>query len=106
MCGLTMNTVQGLTATFNLKQARVMAPAAAPAYFNTLAAAYAATPTGAILQAQATTFPEALIFNQPILLTLEGGRGVDYLTTVGVTTVQGSLTISNGQVIIRDVVIR
>ena len=106
MCGLTINAVQGLTATFNYKPVRVIAPPSVPAYFNTLAAAYAAAPNGATIQTQVSTFLEALTLNRPITLTLDGGKDIGYMTTVSVTTVQGSLTVSQGQVIISDVVIK
>ena len=102
-CAVTMNSVQGVIATFNLKPAYV---SAIPAYFNSLAAAYAAAPDGATIQAQVTTFRENLDFNKPVTVTLAGGKSVDYLTLVGVTTLQGTLTVSRGVLTIGDVLIK
>jgi hypothetical protein len=58
------------------------------------------------LSIKATTFTEDLIFNRGISIKLIGGRDSSYQTVVGVTTVQGSLTIIQGTVEVENFVIK
>jgi len=55
---------------------------------------------------QVYTFQENLLLNRPISIKLNGGKDSSYTKTIGVTTILGSLTIGQGRVEVRDLVIR
>jgi uncharacterized repeat protein (TIGR01451 family) len=65
---------------------------------DTLASAYTAAPTGAIIQARALTFPEELTFGGEKVIYLKGGFDAGFNTNAGTTTIDGSLTIGRGEV--------
>jgi hypothetical protein len=56
------------------------------------------------VMALATTYPEHLVFNRPRLsLQLLGGYDPEYIAASGWTTIQGSLTISDGTLTVANV---
>lgn len=77
-----------------------------PTYYSTLQAAYNAAPNGAVIQMLGLTFPQSLSVNRDISVSLEGGKSCDYSSTVGATTLQGSITTSLGTLTIKDFVLQ
>jgi tripartite motif-containing protein 71 len=71
---------------------------AVPEYFNTLQEAYNAATEGNTIQSRAIVFTENPDINLNKAVTLEGGYDCDYLSSNGSTTINGSMTISNGTV--------
>jgi subtilisin family serine protease len=74
--------------------------------YPTLDAAYNAASGEESIQAHMSTFTEDLNFNQNKSVTIKGGYDCDYLDNTEVTTVNGSMTISNGVVTIEDVTLQ
>jgi hypothetical protein len=103
-CGFTISADTSVTAAFNYVQP---ARTSVASYFDTLSAAYAALPdsTGGTIQARTYTFVENpnLIRSIPIILT--GGFNPAYSANSGYTTLNGTLTISNGCLTLENLVI-
>jgi hypothetical protein len=74
--------------------------------FAGLQDAYNAAANGNTISAQAYKFQENLTFNQPISITLDGGTDGTYLNTTGMTTLQGTLTISQGSLKLKNLIIQ
>ncbi len=70
-------------------------------YFNTLSAAYSDITNGAnaSIQLPVITLTEALLFNKNLQVTIKGGYDASG-NQVGVTSIQGSMTIQSGSVTI------
>ena len=101
-CTATMSANRSVTATFDLiPKARV---AGIP--YGTLTSALNAISVSGTLEAQALTFTENLVANTGTLVTIRGGYDAAYTTQPGNTTLQGTLTISSGQVIVDRLVIK
>jgi hypothetical protein len=73
-----------------------------PAYYSTLQAAYDSAVDGDIIQSQAVVFPEDLNVDRNLSVTLEGGYDCDYSAIMDKTTLNGTITISNGTVVIEN----
>ncbi len=69
---------------------------ATPLYFSTLQAAYDAAVDGDIIQSRAVSLAGDLDLNRNISVTLQGGYNCDYTTITGTTTLNGTLTDSDG----------
>jgi N-acetylneuraminic acid mutarotase len=71
-------------------------------YFTTLAAAYDSITSGAnaVIRLPILTLAEALVFDHNYQLTLMGGYDPLTDTYSGITTIQGSVTVQNGSLII------
>jgi subtilisin family serine protease len=93
-----------ISASFNPNQ--TVKIAGTPAYYATLQAAYNAAGSVATIQAETFTFFETLVFDMPSSVTLEGGMDSSFLTTTGLTTISGSLVVSNGMVTLNNIVIQ
>jgi hypothetical protein len=76
------------------------------ALYVSLLAAYQAAGPDATVQARLYVFEEELLFDSAKTIKLEGGKDVNYLDSVGVTTIKGSLTVRKGTVRVRNVAIR
>ena len=93
--------VEGLAADAKLG---AKLPGPTPIYAATLQDAYSLVADGTTILATVNTFFEDLLFNRPVSVSLEGGKDpADYATTIGVTTVSGSLSVTDGTVDIKDV---
>jgi hypothetical protein len=103
-CGITIHDDTGVTATFNYVQP---ARTSATSYFGTLSAAYADLPvsTGGTIQARQFTFVENPDLNRSVPVILKGGFNTAYKTNTGYTTLNGTLTISNGSLTLENLVI-
>jgi uncharacterized protein DUF1566/centrosomal CEP192-like protein len=103
-CSLTMNASTSAIATFTsnirIKLANSLATHAS------LQDAYNDANDNEIFLLQVFSFPENLNFNRAINVKLRGGKDSSYSSNVGVTSIQGSVTISGGSVDLSDVEIR
>jgi hypothetical protein len=77
------------------------------AYFSTLQGAYDNTSSSNAIQSMALHFNESPLFNKPISITLEGGYDVNYdEPNTSYTTIDGTLTISDGTVVLENIIIQ
>jgi hypothetical protein len=102
-CQVTMDSNKTVTGTFVLKPVRITTPS--PSYYSTLGGAYAQASDGNILQSREYTFNEDLDLNSNISLTLEGGYDVNYGANSGYTSLHGTLKISNGTLVLENLII-
>ena len=75
-------------------------------YYSTLQAAYDTAVDGDVIQSQASNFIENLNINRNISITLEGGYDCGYTAVTGETTLNGTMTISDGIVATGDFVLK
>lgn len=75
-------------------------------YFDTIQMAYDSATEGNTIQVHSLEFTEDVTLDRNITTTLKGGYDCDYTTNPGYTTVHGLLTVSNGTVIIENLVIK
>jgi PKD repeat protein len=78
---------------------------APPAYYSSLQTAYDAAVDGDTLQAQAVTLSETIDLNSNITVILKGGYDACYTVNADNTTINGSLTISDGTVEVQGMII-
>ena len=78
---------------------------ATPVYYSTLQVAYDAAVDGDIIQSQAAVFVENFNININKSVTLQGGYDCDYATVTGVTTINGTMTVSDGIVTVENFVV-
>ncbi|HDH06646.1 MAG TPA: choice-of-anchor D domain-containing protein [Nitrospirae bacterium] len=78
---------------------------AVPVYYSTLQAAYDASIDGDIIQSRAVVFSENLDINLNKPVTFEGGYDCDYATVAGETTINGTMTVSDGTVTVENFVV-
>jgi hypothetical protein len=100
-CTVTMDGDITVTATFNLKPARIAG--STPTYCDTLQEAHDGAVGGNTIEAEGIVFPESLTVSKP--LTLMGGYDNSYSSSNGFTMVQG-LTIRVGALTVENLVIR
>lgn len=78
---------------------------AAPEYFNTLQEAYNAAKQGDTIQIRTLTLSEYPELNLNKTVTLEGGYDCDFLSGTCYTTINGTMSISDGTVIIDNFIL-
>ncbi|MBI5102469.1 MAG: hypothetical protein HZB33_11630 [Nitrospirae bacterium] len=61
---------------------------------------------GECIAAQAATYAEELILSKPVSITIKGGYNCEYSSNPLMTTISGSLTITDGTVAIEKITIR
>jgi len=71
--------------------------------YQNLQDAFNATYTGATIKAFAAKFGENLTLNRNISISLDGGYDGSYTNKLGVTTINGSLTIEQGTIAVNQV---
>jgi len=77
------------------------------AYFSTLQNAYGNASSSNTIQSMAFHFKESPLFNRSISITLAGGYDITYdEPNTSYTTVEGTLTISNGTVVVENIIIQ
>jgi hypothetical protein len=77
-----------------------------PEYFPTIEDAYTNAAEGTVIQARDLDFNEILLFNRNVTVTLKGGYDATFTNNASHTIVHGTMTISNGKVIVENVVIQ
>ena len=76
-------------------------------YYPSIFAAYAKALAGEVIEAQATTFIGDLLLNRGVAIRLKGGCDAGYgAVPSGMTTVQGSVTIGTGSLVVDRLDIR
>lgn len=75
-------------------------------YYNTIQDAYDHAATGDTIQLQEYLFIENVLLGKNIRTILQGGYNCPYDTNTGYTTIDGSVTITNGTVTIDKVIIK
>jgi len=105
-CTVTMNSTVNVTANFSSGSGPISIANPSPSYFATLSDAYNTALSDDIIQATSQTFAEDLNINQDKTVTLQGGFDSSYSTISGTTTLNGTLTISSGTLIIDNLTIQ
>jgi len=79
---------------------------AAPVYFTSIQSAYYGASNSNIIETEAGNFTEILNFDQNVAINLLGGYDCNYLNSSSFSTINGSLTISNGTVKVSNLIIQ
>jgi hypothetical protein len=104
-CVVTMNGNRSATATFNYVQPVRILGSATP--YTLIGGAYAGLPNGGgTIQARVHEFTETLNFNRSISAIIKGGYDTAYNGNSGLTTVKGTVTVTNGSVTVENLAIR
>ncbi|NVN97954.1 MAG: hypothetical protein HXX17_01430 [Geobacteraceae bacterium] len=106
-CQLYMDRTRNITATFTANN-QVVTNGNLSSGFATLQEAYNSAADSGLIQTHVYTFYEDLLFNQLKTVTLDGGKDINdqtYQSTIGFTTVQGSMTVGSGTVVISNFII-
>jgi hypothetical protein len=99
-----MNANHSVTATFNANMQAELLPGGTA--FASLQVAYNAAANGNTINAQAYTFQESLNLTKPISVSLNGGfMDSSYLTVIGMTGLNGSLTIGQGTLNVNNIIL-
>jgi hypothetical protein len=75
-------------------------------YYASLQDAYDAASDGDFIQCQAVDLSGNLNANRNITVTIEGGYDCNYTAITGYTGLNGTIRISNGKAIIRNLIIK
>lgn len=103
-CVVTVNSDFSITALFNLLQPVKIASVSGSGY-STIQSAYDAAAQVDAIQILAQTFTENLFLNRQVSVTLTGGYDSTYTSPQGVTTINGTMTVSDGTVTVANLVI-
>jgi hypothetical protein len=104
-CIFTLNADIEVSAAFSPNfQAKVLGMNM-PEY-ATLTDAYADADEGDTVSAHVYTFMENLTLGRPVFIKLSGGKGDMYLSTVGFTTLSGTLELQQGSAEIDSIIIQ
>ena len=104
-CAFTLNANTTLTATFELKPARIYG-ISPMSYFTSLQAAYEGSENNNVIQTKALTFAENLTIDGARTVTIRGGYDAVYDKNVGYGKLAGKLIIKRGKVIADRLVIK
>jgi hypothetical protein len=102
ICTETMDSNDSITANFQLCYQPVRIAGTTPVYYPTLQSVYDAAIEGATIQTRTAVFTGDLNANRNITVTFEGGYDCSYSVVTGNTIFNGTMTISDGTVIIGD----
>lgn len=106
-CLLTLNADTSVTAVFDYDaDHQVQVGGGSSGYYASIQAAYNVVADNTTIKLWATDYNESLTCNRPILVILEGGYDSGYTTIVGNAVLNSPLTISNGKITARGLVIR
>jgi len=111
-CTVTVDQAKTVSAAFDLNYTvKLLRPANPPdkLYFiqaNDYTVDLPPGTTNATLMAQSFTFNENLVYNLPLTLTVNGGKGTDFTTNTGYTVINGSLTIKAGRMNVTNMKIK
>ncbi|MCP4690144.1 MAG: hypothetical protein GY859_18975, partial [Desulfobacterales bacterium] len=85
---------------------RVVASSSGYSYALDLQAAYNNALEGDAIQIHAADFTGDLLFNQPKTIALKGGYDPGYANVTGVAAIQGKVIISDGCIVVENIVLR
>jgi len=105
ICVITMDDDKAATALFVSCGDPVRIAGTNPVYFSSLQNAYDASQDGDNIHIQDAVFSEDIYIDRDITISLHGGFDCTYYNNSGITTLEGSMTISNGTVTIEGLVI-
>lgn len=74
--------------------------------YSVLQTTYDIATDGTVVQSMSVGFDENLDLNREVAVTLDGGYGCDYTTNQGYSTINGTLTITSGEVTVSNIVVR
>jgi len=74
--------------------------------YSSIGAAYAVIADSGLLQLRDIVFNEIVDFNRPVTFSLKGGYDADFIGNSDFTTINGTLTVSDGSVTMENIVIR
>jgi phage gp45-like len=103
-CSITLGADTTVTATFSLVPLIRIVGDAAP--YRTLLAAYGAAATNAQLLVRDVTFAEALDLNHNVTVSLRGGFDNAFSANDNFSTLQGTLTVTSGSLVLENVIVR
>jgi hypothetical protein len=96
-CYLVMDSVKGVTATFNFVKPAMIE--GTTQYYDSLQLAYNAALTGQTIRARKFTFAENLTLDQAKAVTVKGGYAADYVTQPGYSLLRGKLIVGKGSLV-------
>lgn len=106
-CNVTMSENALVTAGFTYDDAhQIRIEGGVTGYYTNLQAAYNAADDGSIIKMWATKYTESLICARPVTVSLSGGYDEAYATRSGETLLKGTLTVTDGTVIIDGLTIQ
>lgn len=104
ICSMSPSNNVTTTATFTYDAAhQVRVDSGSPSYYPTIQAAYDAVADGSTIKLWATTYSESLNCGRSKTITLQGGYNSGYASITGEIVLKGSITISDGTVILDGV---
>ena len=103
-CSLSMFTGHAASAGFATNDYVRLGALITP--YGTLHHAYAAAQPGDLIKALGLTFTEDLTLDRDLSVTLQGGYVAGFGSRSGSTTLNGRLTISNGSLVVDQLIIR
>ncbi|ABQ27182.1 S8 family serine peptidase [Geotalea uraniireducens] len=103
-CVVTLNGDFSITALFSLLQPVKLSSVSGSGY-PTIQSAYDAAAQVDAIQILAQTFTENIFLNRPVSVILTGGYDSTYTSPQGLTTINGTMTISDGTVTVANLVI-
>lgn len=74
--------------------------------YSVLQTTYDIAADGTVVQSMSVGFDENLDLNREVAVTLDGGYSCAYTTNQGYSTINGTLTITSGEVTVSNIVVR
>jgi hypothetical protein len=108
LCTINLTGDVSVTATFEDLGHSVYIPGEPPGsgYYSTLQEAYNGAPAGATIEAWDISYVENLECGQDKGVTIKGGYDTGYGAQVGITTLDGTLTIRRGSLTVERLVVK
>ena len=100
-----MDEDENATALFGSCSYPVRIAGVSPVYYSSIQDAYSASQDNDIIQIQDAVFPGDIYIDRDISIILQGGFDCSYDNNRGITTLDGSMTISSGTVMIENIVL-
>ncbi len=105
VCNVTMDEDKNAAALFGSCNYPVRIAGVSPVYYSSIQDAYSASQDNDIIQMQDAVFPGNIYIDRDISIILQGGFDCSYNNNTGITTLDGSMTISSGTVMIENIVL-
>lgn len=101
-CAVTMTDTKQVFPLFNL----ITDIKSQGTYFGAIATAYGSVPDGGEIRLKSTKFYETLDLNRPGTFILKGGYGSDFESILGLSIIDGTVSIREGKVVLGNIAIR